>query len=185
MTEESKKLSSEVIHKELDLIQDVIKRMAGNSFQVKAWMMAITGGVLALSKDILFVAKDTQVNSTAIFFICLFLFLMIVCFWFLDGFFLKTEQLYRELYKWVVNNRKNTDEFLYDMNTFKRPVNNTIVDLRKKVKCVFCVMFSKTLWFFYLIPAGFVLTVLLRDIFNFYIHNLTLHKVLILIAALL
>ena len=40
----------DIIHKELDLIQDVIKRMAANSFQVKTWTMGIVTAVLALQK---------------------------------------------------------------------------------------------------------------------------------------
>jgi len=152
------------IHKELDLIQDVIKRMADNSFKVKAWMMAIAGGVVALSEGVLFVESGKHINKPAAFGISIFLILLIIVFWYLDGFFLKTEKLYRAVYKWVVDNRKNTDEYLYDLNTFKRKVGSKEKDLLKELPSVFCVMFSNTLLPFYLLPFLFVVGLLVYNI---------------------
>ncbi|MFY9261342.1 MAG: hypothetical protein WAO71_12645 [Gallionella sp.] len=36
--------------KHLDLIQDVIKRMASNSFQLKTWTITIVSAILAMSE---------------------------------------------------------------------------------------------------------------------------------------
>lgn len=151
-------------HKELDLIQDVIKRMADNSFKVKAWMMAIAGGVVALSEGVLFVKTGKHLNEPAAFGISIFLILLIIVFWYLDGFFLKTEKLYISVYKWVVENRKDTDEYLYDLNIFKRKVDSKETDLLVEIPSVFCVMFSKTLLPFYLLPFLFVVGLMIYNL---------------------
>jgi hypothetical protein len=43
------------LHKELDLIQDIVKRMAQNSFQVKAWLIGILSALVVLESKALFV----------------------------------------------------------------------------------------------------------------------------------
>jgi len=155
-------INDDQLHKELDLIQDVISRMAGNSFQVKTWTMAIVGGVLALAKEIVFPAKDVAMNEPAAIGISIFLVLVVIMFWYLDGFFLKAEKLYRNLYKWVLEYRSKTDEYLYDLNTFKRKVNGNETNI--EARSVFCVIFTKTLWPFYIIPFVFVVGLLLYNL---------------------
>ena len=44
-------MEKEIIHKELDLIQDVIKRMASNSFEVKKWLIGILSAIVVFSRD--------------------------------------------------------------------------------------------------------------------------------------
>ena len=152
--------TTEQIHKEIDLIQDVIKRMADNSFKVKAWMMGIVSGLLAFSKDVVFPAKDTVFQPEAALAISVFLVLLVISFWYLDAFFLFTERLYRHLYGWVVENRKITDEWLYDLNTFKRTFDGNETDMLKKIDSKFRIMFSKTLFWFYFFPFLFVVILL-------------------------
>ncbi len=152
------------IHKELDLIQDVIKRMAENSFKVKAWMMSIFGGVLALAKGGLFNTTETNNSVLPMAFIYLFLVITVAVFWYLDAFFLWTERLYRKLYAWVVKNRPNTDKYLYDLNTFVREVNGETIDLLADMDSKFKVAFSKTLLPFYLIPFLFSLILFLSSL---------------------
>ena len=157
------------IHKELELIQDIIKRMADNSFKVKAWFMAILSAVIALSKDVIFIAKDgTSVNNQAILGIGIFLLVIIISFWYLDGFFLRTEKLYRELYKWVVKFRPETDKYLYDLNTLERKVDGVTVNILKDVPSILGVMLSRTLVPFYLLPLLFVLGLFG---YNCYLYN--------------
>jgi len=153
----------ENIHKELDLIQDVVKRMASNSFQIKAWLIGILSALVVIESKSLF----AQVGSDKWFSVEMNLFLLIpiLCFWYLDAFFLITEKLYRELYKWVVKHRSHTDDYLYDLNTFKREVDGEEEILLKPENNVWNVMFSKTLLPFYLMPIAFVLGLLF---FNFY-----------------
>ncbi len=144
-------LTTDQIHKELDLIQDVIKRMADNSFKVKAWMMSIFGFVVALAKAGLLSKLDTT-NGLPMWYVAVFLIITVVVFWYLDAFFLRTEKLYRNLYKWVVNHRPYTDRYLYDLNTFVREVDGQTENLLEQTPGVVKVMFSKTLWPFYILP---------------------------------
>lgn len=93
MTENSE-IKMEELHKELDLIQGCITRMAQNSFMIKGWFIAIIAGIFAL----LFVENNQ---------IALIISLVITgLFWYLDAFFLKTERIYRSIYSWVLKERK-------------------------------------------------------------------------------
>ncbi len=157
-------LSTDIIHKELDLIQDVIKRMAQNSFQVKAWLIAILSALVVVKSEALFAKADTD-NSFSMQ-MNLFLFLPIFCFWYLDAFFLSTEKLYRELYRWAVINRPYTADYLYDLNTFTRTVNGAEESLILPKNNIWKVAFSKTLWPFYLVPMVFVGGLLFYNLFR-------------------
>lgn len=123
---------TEVIHKEIDLIQGVITRMANNSFLLKGWMITIIVAVLALSKETILTNEITYLSIVLI--------LPLVVFWYLDAFFLHKERCYRKLYQWVIENRSSSDEYLYSLN-FKR--------FEGKVDSVLVIMFSKTLLPFY------------------------------------
>lgn len=126
----------EILHKEIDLIQGVINRMAHNSFMLKGWLVTIIVAVLALTKDTLLTNKVDYLS--------LILMLPLIVFWYLDAFFLHKEICYRKLYDWVIEKRKKTDEHLYSLN-YKR--------FEKDVDNIFCIMFSKTLFPFYGITA--------------------------------
>ena len=115
----------EYMFKEIDLIQDIIKRMAFNSFMVKGW--AITLVVVAL------LLKGTQYQVWVAF-------IPLLVFWFLDAYFLLQERMYRKLYEWVVNNRLETEEYLFDMDANR---------FRDKVQSIPGIMCSITLVLFY------------------------------------
>jgi len=115
----------EYMLKEIELIQDIIKRMAFNSFMIKGW--AITLVVVAL------LLKGTNYQVWIAF-------IPLLVFWFLDAYFLWQERLYRKLYEWVVNNRLKTDEYLFDMNAYR---------FKDKVQSKLRIMFSITLGWFY------------------------------------
>lgn len=125
-------MDKETLHKEIDLIQGVITRMASNSFLLKGWMISIIVAVLALTKDTLLTNNITYFS--------LILCLPLIVFWYLDAFFLRTERAYRKLYDWVIKNRLESDEYTYSLN-YKR--------FDKEVDSVFKIMFSKTLFPFY------------------------------------
>lgn len=74
--------------KEIDITQDIIKRMASNSFMIKGW--TITPVVATL----LFKGNKMQVFIA---------FIPLIVFLFLDAYFLWQERLYRELYNWVTD----------------------------------------------------------------------------------
>lgn len=110
---------------ELKLIQDIIKRMAFNSFMIKGWAVTLVVVTLLLKGD------KFQV---------LIAFIPLGVFWFLDAYFLQQERLYRELYKWVVANRLKTEEHLFDMNAYR---------FKDNVQSKLRIMFSITLGWFY------------------------------------
>jgi len=130
-----------ILHKEIDLIQDCIKRMANNSFLIKGWTVSLIAVVLALAKD-----------KIDFFYICLILLVPILGFWYLDTFFLRTEKMYRKMYEWVITNRLTSDERMYDLN----PKN-----YEREVESTFKVMFSKTLRVFFGLPALVLIFIIL------------------------
>ncbi len=151
------KVTESAIHKELDLIQGVVSRMAGNSFLLKGWMISIVAVILALTTD------SILKPSIAIYFIIL---LPISVFWYLDAFFLSKERLYRELYKWVVKNRSATNEYLYDLNTYRRTVGAVTEDFDKPENSTGSLLLSKTLWPFYVAPIGLLIVLILVEFFE-------------------
>jgi hypothetical protein len=130
-------MNNEILHKEIDLIQSVITRMANNSFLLKGWLISLIAVVLALSKD------NWLADKPILF--CLLLSFPILIFWYLDAFFLHRERCFRKLYDWVIQNRATSNDFLYSLD-FRRFENETI----------FNVMKSQTLLVFY----GLILVVL-------------------------
>jgi len=116
----------EYMLKEIDIIQDIIKRMAFNSFMIKGWSITLVVVSLLL--------KGTEKYQVCIAFIPL------LVFWFLDAYFLRQERMYRILYDWVINNRLKTEEYLFDMKTRR---------FENEVQSVPRIMFSITLGWFY------------------------------------
>ena len=98
------------LHKEIDLIQDCISRMAKNSFMLKGWAVTVVVIVWTIIG-----MKNLGVCS---------LFLLLVptfMFWILDAFYLMTEKRYRKLYAWVLSERleKKSHALLYDLNPLR------------------------------------------------------------------
>jgi len=125
MNMEDKLTLKEYMLKEIEIIQDIIKRMAFNSFMIKGWAITLVVVTLLL--------KGTR-------FQVLIAFIPLLVFWFLDAYFLWQERMYRELYNWVISNRLKTDEHLFDMNAYR---------FKDKVQSKFRIMFSITLGWFY------------------------------------
>jgi len=135
----------DIIHKEIDLIQSCISRMAQNSFLIKGWALTVVTVVLALMEK----------NIDPIY-LCLVLFIPLIAFWYLDAFFLQTEKMYRKMYEWVIEVRpKNDLSLLYDLNPHRYKEK---VDSRAKV------MWSITLRVFYGIPLLMVVAILAYQI---------------------
>jgi len=141
--------NEEVLHKEIDLIQGIITRMASNSFLLKGWMITIVVAVLALTKDTL-VTNDISYLS-------IILFLPLLVFWYLDAFFLHKERCYIKLYDWVVENRLNTLENQYNLN-YKR--------FEDEVVSIWELMTSGTLFKFYGITALILIGITIYNIFQ-------------------
>lgn len=73
-------------HSHLQMIQGVVNRLSNNSFLLKGWSVVLVSGLFALA------AKDSkQLFVYLSYFPC-------ITFWFLDGYFLWQERLFRALY---------------------------------------------------------------------------------------
>lgn len=143
MNRNEDEVSIEEIHKEIDLIQSCITRMAQNSFMIKGWFVSIYAVILALLPE--------KVN---LFLLCIVLAVVNLGFWYLDGFFLRTEKLYRKMYDWILEERpKNNRELLYQLNPHE------FEGRIEEVESIWKIMWSKTLKWFYLIPLGIVIIV--------------------------
>jgi hypothetical protein len=129
MNMENKESLKEYMLKEIEIIQDVIKRMAFDSFMIKGWAITLVVVTLLLK------GTESQVWIA---------FIPLLVFWFLDAYFLWQERMYRKLYEWVINNRLKTDEYLFDMNADR---------FKDKVQSRVRIMFSITLGWFYGIIA--------------------------------
>ena len=81
------KLATESKLKHLEMIQAVISRMANNSFLIKGWCLTLVSGLLAL-------AGGNGGNTKLVF----VTYLPVLMFWYLDGFFLQQERLFRKIY---------------------------------------------------------------------------------------
>lgn len=130
----SKEELKEFMLKEIEIIQDIIKRMAFNSFLIKGWTITLIGVTLLLkgSKYQVFIA-----------------YIPLLVFWFLDAYFLWQERLYRRLYEWVIWHRLETDKYLFDMNAYR---------FKDKEQSKLRIMFSITLGWFY--GSIFILTLI-------------------------
>ena len=72
--------------KHLEMVVDVIQRMASNSFLLKGWSLTLVVALVALSAN-----KTNLLLVMAAMLPCL-------VFWGLDGYFLRQERLFRRLY---------------------------------------------------------------------------------------
>ena len=116
----------EFMLKEIEIIQDIIRRMGFNSFMIKGWAITLVVVTLLLK------GNEYQVWIA---------FIPLLVFWFLDAYFLWQERMYRKLYEWVINNRLKTEEYLFDMNSYR---------FKGEVQSRFRIMFSITLGWFYI-----------------------------------
>lgn len=99
--EENLTKREKILIEEIKIIQDIIKRMASNSFSVKTWTITLVVATL------LFTGSN---NHILIAFIPLF------AFWFLDSYYLQQERLFREVYTWIITYRLNNDDEFFNMN---------------------------------------------------------------------
>ena len=121
----------------LEMIQNIISRMANCSFLIKGWSLTIIAAVFGLA------AKDSDIKFVIIAYI------IIPCFWCLDGFYLSQERKYRALYDKVRKSEETQSDFSMDTRAFKEGRNSW-----------FCSIFSKTLNLFY-IPLFLIVLIIM------------------------
>ncbi|MCK9170474.1 MAG: hypothetical protein M0P01_08680 [Treponema sp.] len=137
------------LHKEIDLIEGVINRMANNSFMIKGWTLTIVGVVFALTN-----------NNPVTFIVVTGIAVVIISFWCLDTFYLRTERKYRALYTDILSkthNKKYNEIDWYNLDTKKYEYAPSVGSFKS-------VMWSKTIWPFYFLLLLIVLFILIVSI---------------------
>lgn len=143
----NERVTIEELHKEMDLIQGCISRMADNSFRLKECYIVLAAGVSA----VLFSQQSGEII------IGIFLAVMTGIFWGLDAYFLKLETLFRWKYEWVIEKRKEgQNNYLYDLEPHNK---NMWLKPEEKKEHLTRFLWNKTLRNFY--GLVIVVTVLL------------------------
>ncbi len=95
---------TKILIEELKILQGVINRMAQNSLECKKWTLALVVGILSLKIEVI----------SHLYGLCV-LGVLLLCFWFLDAYYLMQEKLFRKQYQWLIENRLKTDERLFEV----------------------------------------------------------------------
>ena len=132
--------------KNLEMIENIIERMARNCFQLKGWAMTLVATVSALA------SRDADKKFMILSFI------PIVVFWILDSYYLQQERRYKALYREVTE--KKEEEIDFNLNTRKV----LYTDDESKRICFCRCFFSITELMFYgaLAVAMIVLVIVLK-----------------------
>jgi hypothetical protein len=93
--------------KHLEFIEGIISRLAGNSFQMKGWNVALATAAVGFAA-----AKDSRPTLAVLAVV------PALAFWFLDAYYLALETLYRDLYKKAIG----TPSFDLDSGSVKAEV---------------------------------------------------------------
>ena len=138
----------ENLHKELELIQAVINRMANNSFLIKGWTMTLMSALIALGKD------SILGNLNGIYYLIMMIGVL-VPFWWLDAYYLKQERIFRKIYERAIADPDSKNRNRYDLNPR---------EMAKEVKSVVKTMWVEAISWFYipfilLIVLGIILKI--------------------------
>ncbi len=126
--------------KYLEMIQEIIQRMANNSFLLKGWAITLVAAIFALSDQTL---KQEYF---------LFVYVPVIVFWFLDSYYLQLERKYKVLYDKV---RVKDNEINFDLNI--EDINYSKLNLERL--CFIRCLLSKSEFLFY-VPIVVVLTII-------------------------
>ena len=101
----------EILLKEIDLVEDCIKRMTNNSFLLKGSALTVWGCLITF-------IINSDANQK-----CYFIFVILpicIAFWCLDAIYLRLEKLYRRKYNWLINNRITTQEYMFNLSPYEK-----------------------------------------------------------------
>ncbi|GAA9944890.1 hypothetical protein VN1204_14180 [Helicobacter pylori] len=101
---EREKDRAKILIEELKILQGVINRMVQNSLECKKWTLALAVGVLSLKIEAI----------SHLYGLCV-LGVLLACFYLLDAYYLTQERLFREQHQWLIKNRLQTDERLFEV----------------------------------------------------------------------
>ncbi|HTT99190.1 MAG TPA: hypothetical protein VMF58_14160 [Rhizomicrobium sp.] len=96
----------------LEILQNVIQRMAGNSFLLKGWSVTLVSALFALGAD--------KANPLFVY----LAYFPTAMFWALDGYFLRQERLFRAKYDSVRLLDKTAIDFSMDTSSLADRVSN-------------------------------------------------------------
>jgi hypothetical protein len=128
--------------KHLEFIQNVITRMATNSFLLKGWSVTLVAALFALA------AQNTNLNFVILGFF------PVITFWILDAYYLRQERLFRQLFDAIrVKDTGATQcRELFSMDTESH---------EGSVHSWFKTMFSKTIGIFYGMIIGTIIIIII------------------------
>ncbi|KAB0613785.1 hypothetical protein [Campylobacter hyointestinalis] len=112
-----------ILTEEVKNLQEIIKRMATNSLEIKKWTVALVISTLILKFEYKYIA-----------------FIPLIAFWILDSYYLRQERLFRKQYEEIIATRMHSDENFFNVNPEK---------YKKDVKSTFKICFSVSTLPFY------------------------------------
>lgn len=130
----AKKKSKQLFIEEVKVLQDIIKRLAHNSLQIKTWTITLVVATMLL--------KGNEYHI-------LIAFIPLFAFWYLDSYYLQQERLFRAKYQWLVKYRETSSDKVFDIASYEH----------KKVDSTLKIMFSISILPFY--GAIFVIILLI------------------------
>lgn len=122
------------LHKELDLIQSVISRMANNSFLIKGWTMTLMSALIAFGKD------SILANINGIYYLIMMLGILIP-FWWLDAYYLRQERLFRKVHDRTIKDPEAKERLAFSLD---------IKEESKSVNSVWKIMWTGSVRWFYI-----------------------------------
>ena len=122
--------------KHLEMLQNIIDRMADNSFSLKGWSVVLVSALFALAAS----GSNTHFVYLA--------YLPSIMFWILDGYFLWQERLFRKLYDRVRTASESEIDFSMDTSSVRGEVSSWIGT-----------MFSRTLLIYHGTILGVVVVI--------------------------
>jgi len=134
-------MKTDYLLKYLEIIQEVVKRMASNSFLIKGWTITVSVAGFGLFVN----------NHRDKFFLeLLFFATFIIIFWILDAYYLKKERIFIKLYEKVASSKNGEGIRDFSLNT---------ANYNNKVTSVLGIMFSYPTGFVYI--AILIMTIIL------------------------
>lgn len=109
-TQKPTKFDNEAILKHLEFIQNIVTRMARNSFLLKGWSVTLVAAIFALT-----------VNNPSVYLVIIAIF-PALAFWGLDAYYLRQERLFRQLYRKVSEDPDDVSAFSMDTSGYERDV---------------------------------------------------------------
>ena len=128
--------------KHLEMIENIIERMAKNSFQLKAWAMTLVTVVGALG------AKEADKRFMLLGFV------PIIGFWVLDAFYVQRERRYRALYRIICEKKEDEIDFKLDTKNI-----DYTKDEMKSVSIFNCLKSTSTSVFYGVLTSTLILLV--------------------------